>query len=93
MVHEHINTDKQGKRIRQRIRGTFSGKTGKAVGIGSLAAPVLSWIVYDLRKPDSVIRTVLSHTIKRLLETPAKTQKALDITSQVEVIEDKQNKQ
>ncbi len=85
MVHENIHKGKPGKRVHRRIRGVFSGKTGKAVGLSSLAAPVVSWIVYDLRKPNSVIRTVLTHTVKRLLSTPSNAQQALDITDKVEI--------
>jgi len=93
MGKTNINADMSGRRLRKRIRGAFSGKAGKAAGIGSLAAPVVGLIIHDIRKPDSIIRNLLSHTARRLLKANTKEPKAIDITDKVEVIENKKNEQ
>jgi hypothetical protein len=69
------------------MRGACSSKTGKTVGLASIAAPIVGFVVNDLKKPDSVIRALTAATVRKLL--PAKTDrpKAIDITDKVEIIE------
>jgi hypothetical protein len=78
-----------GRRQRTRLRGALSGKRGKAVGLTSLAAPLVGFIVNDLKKPDSVIRSFLKSTTRKLLQRPAKKAEAIDISDKVDVIIDK----
>jgi len=77
-----------GRQFRRRIRGTFSGKKGKAAGITSLAAPVIGYVVNDLRKPDSTIRSLIGTAYNKLLSRKTVEHEAIDITDQVEIIED-----
>jgi len=90
-VSDKNSTDERGRRTRKRLRGVFSGKKGKAVGIGSLFAPVVGLIVNDLRKPDSFIRRLVGRTATKLLQGSNKKREAIDITDKVEVIEDKKD--
>ena len=77
-----------GRRRRRRLRGALSGKSGKAIGLTSLAAPLVGFIVNDLKKPDSVIRAFLKTTTRRLLERPTKKVEAIDISNKVDVLID-----
>lgn len=80
------------RRTRRRLRGAFSGKAGRAVGITSIAAPLVGVIVNDLKKPDGFIRTLIGRTAKKLIEGKSKKTKAIDITDKVEVIVDDSDK-
>lgn len=73
-------------RERRRLRGRFSGKTGKAIGITSIAAPLLGLVVNDLKKPNSLIRTFIGGATRKLLEKRTNKAQAIDITDKVEVI-------
>ena len=77
-----------GRQFRRRIRGAFSDKKGKAVGITSLAAPIIGYVVNDLRKPDSAIRSLIGTAYNKLLSRKTVKHEAIDITDQVEIIED-----
>ena len=76
------------RRKRKRLRGILSGRSGKAIGLTSLAAPLVGFIVNDLKKPDSMIRTFLKTTTRRLLERPTKKAEAIDISDKVHFIID-----
>ena len=75
------------RRQRRRLRGMFTGKTGKAISFTSIAAPIIGYLVNDLRKPDSLIRGILGNVARTLLGGKAKKTEAIDITDKVEVIE------
>jgi len=75
-----------GRRLRNRVRGCLSGKKGKTAGIAAVVAPVVGYIVNDLRKPDSLIRGLVGKTVRKLLAARTKEKKAIDITSKVEVV-------
>jgi len=77
------------KRLRQRLRG----KTGKAIGFASLAAPVAAFVVNDLKKPDSLIRNLGRIAAAKLLPESARKRLAIDVTDQVEIIETEQQSQ
>jgi len=81
-----------GQRQRRRLRGMLSGKTGKTIGFTSIAAPIIGYVVNDLRKPDSIVRNLISGAVRKLL--PAKSEKAqvIDITDKVEILEDDSDK-
>lgn len=81
-----------GQRQRKRLRGMFTGKTGRAIGVSSIAAPIIGYIVNDLKKPDSIIRGLVGGVVRKFL--PAKSGKieAIDITDKVEILEDKGDK-
>jgi len=87
-------TDSDGKRAgamrkRSRIRGAFRGKSGKTIGIASLAAPIVGLIANDLRNPDGLIRSVIAPTANRLIRGKMEKREAIDITDDVKIIEDK----
>lgn len=63
----------------------MSSKTGKAVGITSLAVPLIGAAINDLYRPDSIIRKLAGRTIDRFLETTRKSAKMIDITDEVEI--------
>ena len=75
-----------GRRFRNRVRGCLSGKKGKTAGLAAVVAPVVGYIVNDLRKPDSLIRSLVGKTARKLLAVRTKEKKAIDITDKVEVI-------
>ena len=81
-----------GRRSRNRVRGMLRGKTGKTVGIASIVTPVIGYVVNDLRKPDSVIRALVGRTVSRLLPARSKEVKAIDITDEVEILEDNRDR-
>jgi len=72
--------------LRNRVRGYLSGKKGKTAGIAAVVAPVVGYIVNDLRKPDSLIRGLIGKTVPKLLAARTKEKKAIDITDKVEVV-------
>jgi len=80
--------DTSGGRVRRRLRGMMSSKSGKTIGIASLAAPVVGFIVSDLQKPNSIIRGLIGKTVNKLLETKSERTEAIDITHEVEIIDD-----
>ena len=86
---ENKNTGKGGQRIRHRMRGMLSTKTGKAVGITSLLMPVAGFIVQDLKKPDSLTRALVSKALEKLRKSK---DKLLDISDKVEVSTLQENK-
>jgi hypothetical protein len=79
-----------GRRYRQRLRGLMSTKTGKAAGAASIIAPVVGFVVNDLKKPDSIIRALTNKTVGYLLTRRPKQVEAIDITDEVEIIDEKQ---
>ena len=81
-----------GRKQRSRMRGMFTGKTGKAVGFTSIVGPIIGYVVHDLKKPDSIIRGLIGITVNKLL--PARVQKVetIDITDEVEILEDNSDK-
>ena len=81
-----------GRRYRSRVRGMLSSRTGKTVGIASIVTPVIGYVVNDLRKPDSVIRALVGRAVSRFLPTGTKEVKAIDITDEVEILEDNHNR-
>ena len=87
-----MKSDMTGKgsvrRARTRLRGMFSGKRGKAIGFTSIAAPIIGYVVNDLRKPDSIVRGLVGGVIRKLLPPKSETLEAIDITDRVEILED-----
>jgi hypothetical protein len=75
-----------GRRLRNRVRGCLSGKKGKTAGIAAVVAPVVGYVVNDLRKPDSLIRSLVGKTVQKLIAVRTKEKKAIDITDKVEVV-------
>jgi len=64
-----------------------SGKTGKTIGLASIATPIVGFVVNDLKKPNSVIRALIGTTVRKLLPRKSDQPKAIDITDKVEIIE------
>ena len=81
-----------GRRQRSRLRGLATGKTGKTIGFTSIAAPIVGYVVNDLRKPDSIIRALIGGISKKLLPMKWQRVEAIDITDKVEVITDDSKK-
>lgn len=84
--NNHAGEGGGGQRFRNRVRGCLSGKKGKTAGIAAVVAPVVGYVVNDLRKPDSLIRGLIGKTVQKLLAARTKEKKAIDITSKVEVV-------
>ena len=76
--------DKVGRQIRQRVRGLYRGKSGKAIGFASIALPLIGYAINDLKKPDSLIRGLIGRSVRMLLPGPEK-RKMVDISDTVEV--------
>jgi len=81
-----------GRRQRGRMRGMFTGKTGKAAGFASIVGPIIGYVVHDLKKPDSIIRGLIGRTVNKLLPVRAQKVEAIDITDEVEILEDNSDK-
>jgi hypothetical protein len=77
-----------GRRRRNRLRGICTGRAGKTIGLTSIAAPVIGYIVKDLRRPDSIIRGFIGKAVNELLAMKSKKVEAIDISSRVEIIDD-----
>ena len=77
-------------RRRSRIRGALGGKAGKAVGITSIAAPVIGFIVRDLKKPDSILRSLAGRAIDRFLPGKSANVEVIDITEKVDALDIKE---
>ena len=86
---DQAGTGGSGRRQRNRLRGAFTGKTGKTIGFTSIAAPIIGYIVNDLRKPDSIVRHLIGRAARKLLATKTDKVEVIDITSEVEILEDK----
>jgi hypothetical protein len=80
-------SDTGKRRQRQRIRGQFSTGTRRTIGLTSLAAPVIGYVVNDLRKPDSMVRRLVGQVIHRLAPPEPQPREVLDITDEVEIVE------
>ena len=87
-----VGTPGGGRRQRNRLRGMLSSKTGKRIGFTSIAAPIIGYVVNDLRKPDSVVRSIISGAVRKLLPAKSERVEVIEITDDVEIIEDKSSK-
>ncbi|MCD6250237.1 MAG: hypothetical protein J7J98_07915 [candidate division Zixibacteria bacterium] len=76
------------RRARTRLRGMFSGERGKAIGFTSVVAPILGYVVNDLRKPNSIVRKLIGGVIRKLLPPKSEKLKVIDITDEVEILDD-----
>ncbi len=88
----NAKTDASGGRQRKRLRGMFTGKTGKAIGFTSIVAPIIGYIVNDLKKPNSLVRSLIGSVARRLLPAKSEQAKVIDITDEVEILEDNSDK-
>jgi len=70
----------------------FTGKTGKAIGFTSIAAPIIGYVVNDLKKPDSIVRGLIGGVVRKLLPAKSGKVEVIDITDKVEILEDKGDK-
>ncbi len=87
MQKNQLNNNNEGDRkIRRRFRGMMESKAGKAVGFTSLAAPIIGYIINDLRKPNSIVRQLIGKAVNKLLESKIKKVEAIDITDKIEII-------
>ncbi len=88
----NIQKNKGDRKIRRRFRGIMESITGKAVGYTSLVAPVIGFIINDLRKPNSIVRQLIGKVAKKLLESRYRKVEVIDITDKVEISNDTNNK-
>ena len=89
---DNAKTATGGGRQRKRMRGMFTGKTGKAIGFTSIAAPIIGYIVNDLKKPDSLVRGLIGSVARKLLPAKSEPAKVIDITDDVEILENDSDK-
>jgi hypothetical protein len=83
------NFSKRGLRHRRRgrIASCLSSPKRRAIGFSSLAAPIAGYIVNDLRKPDSVIRSLVAGAVSRLrVYVDSRAKKELDIGDKAEIV-------
>jgi len=89
MQENQTNSSNQGdRRIRRRFRGMMESRTGKVVGLSSIAAPVIGFIINDLRKPNSIVRQLIGKAVNKFLESRNKKVEAIDITDKVEILDE-----
>ena len=81
-----------GRRQRKRLRGMFSSKTGKTIGFTTIAAPIIGYVVNDLKKPNSIVRGLIGGVVRKLLPAKSRKAEAIDITDKVEIIESNSDK-
>ena len=87
MRANQLNNNNEGDRkIRRRFRGAMKSRTGKAVGFTSLAAPIIGYIINDLRKPNSIVRQLIGKAVNKLLESKIEKVEAIDITDEIKII-------
>jgi hypothetical protein len=82
---DQAGTGGSGQRQRNRLREVFTGKT---IGFTSIAAPMIGYVINDLRKPDSIVRRLISGAVRKLLPPKSDKLEAIDITDKVEILED-----
>lgn len=75
------------RRLRARLGGMFANKTCRTIGFASIAAPIVGYIINDLKKPDSVISGLIGSTVSKLLRAKPEKVEAIDITDKVEILE------
>jgi len=76
-----------GGQKRKRLRGMITGRSGRTIGFTSLAAPIIGYVINDLRKPDSVVRELAGRVLRRLLPNRSESAPVIDITDKVEVLQ------
>jgi hypothetical protein len=84
-----------GPRERKRRRGKRSDEATSAtrvtsaekIGFTAIAAPLIGYVVQDLKKPDSMVRSLVGGAIRKFLPEKSEQAKAIDIGDRVEVLE------
>ena len=56
------------------------------MGVSSVLVPLMSYVVYDLQKPDSKVRRLVSAAADRFLTWRDSRRQLTDITEKVEVV-------
>ncbi len=77
-----------GRGERRRLRGMLASKTGKAIGFTTIAAPLIGYVVNDLKKPDSIIGRLIGVTLTKLLSARSPKVEVIDVTRDAEIIDD-----
>jgi hypothetical protein len=70
-----------------RLRGAFSGKRGRRLGLASAILPLTGYVIQDLRKPDSIIRALTQRAGAYLTERIATRRKQISSSGRVEILE------
>jgi len=79
---------KSGRQARHRFRGLMQSKPARAVGITSIVAPLIGYVIKDLQKPESFTRQLISTTINKLKKPVFKKVETIDITDEVEMLDE-----
>ena len=74
-------------RQRLRLRGAFTGKRGKRLGLASAIIPLTGYVIQDLRKPDSLIKALTQRARAYLSERMADRRKRIDDVGRAEVLD------
>jgi hypothetical protein len=69
-----------------RLRGIFTGKRGKRLGLASAIIPLTGYVIQDLRKPDSIIKALTQRARAYLTERIAERRKRIDHVGRVEIV-------
>jgi hypothetical protein len=72
--------------FRRRLRGGLGGRSGRAVGVSSVLVPLMSYVVYDLQKPDSTVKKLASAMANKFVTWREQRQQLTDISDKAEVI-------
>jgi len=75
-----------------RLRGVFSGKRGRQLGMASFFVPLAGYVVQDLSKPDSKIKLIARRAYAYLAERKINRAKQIDPAGRVEIIETEINR-
>ena len=84
-------SDARGRRQRRRLRGIFAGKRGKQIGLLSFVTPLAGYVIQDLRKPDSVIKSIAQRAYLYLAERKTVRRQRIDPAGRVEVLQTNSN--
>ena len=74
-------------RCRVRLRGAFTGKRGRRLGLASTVIPLTGYVIQDLRKPDSVIRALTQRVRAYITERMADRRKRISHAGRVEILD------
>ncbi len=80
-------------RVRARVRGGLSSKTGRAVGVTSLLTPIAGYIIHDLQKPNSMIRQLSKAAFEKVVSLTKRPKQLVDISNKSEVEQVPQERQ
>jgi len=69
------------------LRRAMSGKSGKWAGFSAIAAPLIGFVVHDLTRPKSIIRSLVGDLVDKYRTTHPRVSEPIDITDQVDIVD------